>query len=423
MRSRKRKSRLTTFSFNAYAFVWFTCLVIQLVYSQYYQVGNLGGLVAVGPDLPATVSKNRFEPIIGKHFFGDLLDGHENFPEIPSGAYFGVSYLFFWLTSGVSYRIVFIFFVTLALLLCAFSMRRWLSIVLEENRAMVYALHFSYPFLFAADRGQMSLLAGYLTAIGLSYFVTSTTSAKDKKWGEAILGIAFSIKVYPVFTAIALEKFWSIKKWRSMFVSYFLFCCSTPLIFVLLGGSLSALNTKEQLYLKEDYFIRTLYQNTSLKALLFHLQRIRIDQIAQIFEIMFLNYSMFYIFYALFFAILLKSRFLDIQEKLLAFAILSISVVPIAPVYSQTLVCAVALISLTNIKVGSKKRQKLIWFVVLISTVPVNIPIIIERNRGPETFYQSLVVPLVQHSYVVILGVIVLHGLFKSRRFKVVGDS
>lgn len=420
---REQKVKSTAISFNVYMFICFACLLLQLVWSQYFQIKNFGGLFAVGSDLPATVPNYRFKPIVGEHFFGDLLDGKVNFPKLPSGSYFGPSYLFFWLTSGVSYRIVFILFFNLALLLCAFSLRRWLSLVLEENKGMVYALHFSYPFLFAADRGQMNLLTGYLTAIGLSYLVTSTARTKDGSWGQAILGIAFSVKAYPVFTAIALEKFWSIKKWRSMFVSYFLFCCSTPLIFVLLGGSLSALNTKEQLYLKEDYFVRTLYQNTSLKALLFHLQRISIDQIAQIFEIMFLNYSMFYIFYALFFAILLKSRFLDIQEKLLAFAILSISVVPIAPVYSQTLVCAVALISLTNIKVGSKKRQKLIWFVVLISTVPVNIPIIIERNRGPETFYQSLVVPLVQHSYVVILGVIVLIGLFKSRRFKVVGDG
>lgn len=72
--------------------------------------------------------------------------------------------------------------------MCAFSLRRWLSIVSKENKGMVYALHFSYPFVFAADRGQMSLLTGYLIAIGLSYLVTQESSTKRVSLGQAIWG-------------------------------------------------------------------------------------------------------------------------------------------------------------------------------------------------------------------------------------------
>lgn len=405
---RKQKVKSTAISFNVYVFINFACLLLQLVWSQHYQVKDFGGLFFGGSDLPGAIPKNRFKPIVGKHFFGDLLDGSVNFPKLPSGSYFGLSYLFFWLTSGVSYRVVFILFFSLALLLCAFSLRRWLSIVSKENKGMVFALHFSYPFVFAADRGQMSLLTGYLLALGLSYLVTQESSTKRVSLGQAILGAAFSMKIYPVLIAFAFEKIWSFKQWRALLISFFVFICSTPLIFVLLGGSLSALNTKKHLYLTEDFFLRALFQNTSLKALLFHFKRMSIDQIAQIFEIMFLNYSMFYILYAIFFAILLKSKLLQRPEQLLALSILSISIVPIASVYAQTLVCAVALVSLTEVTAGSKMRQYLYWLVIIVTTLPLNVPVIPERNGGPELYSQSFLTPLVQHLYVVILGVLVV---------------
>ena len=412
---REQKVTSTAISFNIFVFINFACLLLQLVLSQYFQIKDFGGLFAVGSDLPATVPDNRFKPIVGTHFFGDLLDGSVNFPKLPSGSYFGLSYLFFWLTSGVSYRVVFILFFSLALLLCAFSLRRWLSIVSKENKGMVYALHFSYPFVFAADRGQMSLLTGYLLALGLSYLVTQESSTKRVSFGQAILGAAFSMKIYPVIIAFAFEKIWSFKQWRALLISFFVFICSTPLIFVLLGGSLSALNTKEPLYLKEEYFTKTLIHNTSLKALLFHFKRMSIDQIAQIFEIMFLNYSMFYILYAIFLAILLKSKLLQRPEQLLALSILSISIVPIAAVYAQTLVCAVALVSLTEVTAGSKMRQYLYWLVIIVTTLPLNIPVIPERNGGPELYSQSFLTPLVQHLYVVILGLLVVVQCCKKK--------
>jgi len=412
---REQKVKSTAISFNIYVSINFACLLLQMVWSQYFQIKNFGGLFAVGSDLPITVLNNRIKPIVGVHFFGDLLDGSVNFPKLPSGAYFGLSYLFFWLTSGFSYRVVFILFFSLALLLCAFSLRRWLSIVSKENKGIVYALHFSYPFVFAADRGQMSLLTGYLLALGLSYLVTQESSTKRVSLGQAILGAAFSMKIYLVFTAFAFEKIWSFKQWRALLISFFVFICSTPLIFVLLGGSLSALNTKSELYLREDYFRGTLFQNTSLRALLFHLKRMGIDQVAQIFEIMFLNYSMFYIFYALFLAILLKSKLLQRPEQLLALSILSISIVPIAAVYAQTLVCAVALVSLTEVTAGSKMRQYLYWLVIIVTTLPLNIPVFPARNGGPEIYSQSFLTPLVQHLYVVILGGLVVVQYCKKK--------
>lgn len=415
MQPREQNTRSTAISFNAYVIVCFACLLLQLVWSQYFEVINLGGLFAGGSDLPSTVPNNRFEPIIGKHFFGDLLDGHENFPKLPSGAYFGASYLFFWLTSGVSYKIAFVFFVALAILLCAFSLRRWLSIVLEENKGMVYALHFSYPFLFAADRGQMSLLAGYMFAIGLSYLVTQETSTKRVILGQAVLGVAFSIKIYPVFVAFAFEKIWSFKKWRALFISFPIFICSTLLIFYFLGGSFRVLDMSDELYLSDGYFAKTLMHNTSLRGLLFHFQRIDREPISTIFGTLFQSYSVFYVFYALFFAFLLKSKLLQRQEQLLAMSILSISITPIAAVYAQTLVCAVALASLTEIKAGSKMRQHLYWLVIIATTLPLNIPLIPERNSGPELFSQSLLTPLVQHLYVVIMGSLVIVQFIKSK--------
>ena len=408
MRSRVRNGSLKAISFELYSLVCFSSLIFQLTLARYFEFPNLGGLFEVVSDLPSTVGGDDFQPVIGKHFFGDLLDGHENFPKLPSGAYFGASYLFYWLTSGVSYKIVFVVFFALAILMCAFSLRRWLSIVSKENKGMVYALHFSYPFVFAADRGQMSLLTGYLLAIGLSYLVTQESSTKRVSLGQAILGAAFSMKIYPVFIAFAFEKIWSFKQWRALLISFFVFICSTPLIFAFFGGSLSALDSSGELYVQDGYFVRTLERNTSLKSLFFHFQRIEIEPISTIFGTLFQSYSVLYVFYALFLAVLLKSKFLQRQEQLLALSILSISIVPIAPVYSQTLVCAVALVSLTEVTVGSKMRQYLYWLVIVVTTLPLNIPLIPERNRGPELYSQSFLTPLVQHLYVVILGALVV---------------
>ena len=404
MGSSDRNGSLRAISFGLYILICFTCLVVQLVWSQYFDTLGLGGLLAPGSDLPRTVSPNISKPIIGNHYFGDLLDGYDSFPGLPSGAYFGSSYLFFWLTSGVSYKIAFVFFVALAILLCAFSLRRWLSIVPEENKGMVYALHFSYPFVFAADRGQMSLLTRYLLTIGLSYLVTQETSTKRVSLGQAILGAAFSIKIYPIFIALAFEKIWLLKQWRSLLISFSVFICSTPLVFVFLGGSLSAPRGSTLFYFDSGYFIKTLYYNTSLKALFFHIQRIDLEPISTIFGTLFQSYSVFYVFYALFFAFLLKSKLLQRQEQLLAMSILAISIAPIAAVYAQTLVCAVALASLTEIKAGSRMRQHLYWLVIIATTLPLNISLIPERNRGPELFSQSLLTPLVQHLYVVTMG-------------------
>jgi hypothetical protein len=60
-------------------------------------------------------------------------------------------------------------------------------------------------------------------------------------------------------------------------------------------------------------------------------------------------------------------------------------------------------------------RQHLYWLVIIATTLPLNISLIPERNRGPELFSQSLLTPLVQHLYVVTMGSLVIVQFIKSK--------
>ena len=129
---------------------------------------------------------------------------------------------------------------------------------------------------------------------------------------------------------------------------------------------------------------------------------------------LFLNYFFIYLVYASVAFVFMQGRNIQSHERLLVGAIISISIAPIAAVYCQTVVAACALLSLTCDQFASRLRRRLYILVVLISIVPLNIPII----RNPENFwrFQSTIVPLAQHAYVVTLCVVVIVGYFSSRR-------
>ena len=372
-------------------------------------------MFAGGTDLPASVTPNLYKPVLGNHFFGDLLDGHDVFPIFPSGAYFGVSYLFFWITKSLYYEILFWIYALTAIFLAFISIKRWLRLVLKENKTLVYVLHFAYPFIFASDRGQIQLIVGYLLAIAFSYLIEPNAN-RDKLWlGQIILGIALSIKIFPVVIVLGLHRFWSFKKWRLLFSSFILLAVSTPLVSFYLTNSIFHPDFFAGLYNDDQYFRSSLVHNTSLKALLFHINEVSFFKpLEMVAEVLFTNYSIFYVTFTLFASVCLLSKPLTFQENLLAFAILSISIIPIAAVYTQTLVCTVALTALTENQIISRKRHNLFWFVVLISTAPINIPLHAMRDRGYEVTFQAVVVPLVQHSYLFLLIGVALISAMRS---------
>jgi hypothetical protein len=144
--------------------------------------------------------------------------------------------------------------------------------------------------------------------------------------------------------------------------------------------------------------------NTSLKNLLLHINEVSFFKpLELLIESLFTNFSIFYVMYTVLASVCVLSKSLTLQENLLAFAILSISLAPFAAVYTQVIVCAVALIGLTENLIVSRKRHNLFWFVVVISTVPLNIPLRSAQNIGYEMSFQGFVVPLVQHSYLFLL--------------------
>jgi hypothetical protein len=154
--------------------------------------------------------------------------------------------------------------------------------------------------------------------------------------------------------------------------------------------------------------------NTSLKALVFNFQSLNIVFFENMLNFVFLNYFFIYLFYALVAFVFMQGRNVQSHERLLVGAIISISIAPIAAVYCQTVVAACALWSLTCDQFVSRLRRCLYIVVVLISIAPLNIPII----RNPKDFwrFQSTIVPLAQHAYVVTLCVVVTIGYFSSRR-------
>ena len=408
-------------SFNLYASVCSICLFIQIFYAQYKEVSSIGRLFYEFSDVPETI-KNlaRYTPIIGQHYFGDLLDGHSNFGS--RGSYYGLSYIFYFLTINFSYEVVFVMFVLSGIVVCGLSIKRWLNIVADYQKNMVYALHFSYPFVFAADRGQMHLLVGYLFALGLSFVAKTEDDEKVLARGQLALGASFSMKLFPSIVFVFFPRFWSLQKWKILVSSFIGFVLVAILLSSEKFGIVKNIFGSKGLYDEPSYFIGVLTLNTSLKALIFNLQSLNLGLFENIFDFLFLNYFFIYLVYASVAFVFMQGMNIQSHERLLVGAIISISIAPIAAVYCQTVVAACALWSLTCDQFVSVFRRRLYVSVVLISIAPLNIPIF----RNPNDFwrFQSTIVPLAQHAYVVTLCVVVMIGYFSSRRDSpVIGNS
>ena len=370
--------------------------------------------MASGSDAPGFVIDvtSRYSPIIGQHYFGDLLDGHADWEQ--RGSYFGLSYIFYWLTKGFSYKIVFVMFVFFGIVVCGLSIKRWLEIVTNDQKNMVYALHFSYPFVFAADRGQMHLLIGYLLALGLSFVVKTQGDEKVSARGQLALGAAFSMKLFPSIVLAFFPRFWSLQRWKVLISSFIGLVLISTLLTPNKSKVFSSSFDNDQPYNLAGYFRQLLPFNTSLKALVFNFQSLNIVFFENMLNFLFLNYFFIYLVYASVAFVFMQGRNIQSHERLLAGAIISISIAPIASVYCQTIVAACALWSLTCDQFVSVFRRRLYVSVVLISIAPLNIPIF----RNPNDFwrFQSTIVPLAQHAYVVTLCVVVMIGYFSSRR-------
>lgn len=398
-------------SFNFYASVSSICLLLQNFYIQYLRAPDGDLIFFRGDDLPGTLI-SRYSPIIGRHYFGDLLDGHSNFGL--RGSYFGLSYVFFWLTKDFSYRLVFVLFVVIGIVVCGLSINRWLGIVPDDQKSMVYALHFSYPFVFAADRGQMHLLIGYLFALGLSFVVKTQGDEKVLARGQLALGVAFSMKIFPSIVFAFFPKFWSLQRWKILISSFIGILLVSSFLSPVKFKIFTTVTAKDELYNSLDYYRLTMPFNTSLKALIFNFQSLNSGLFENIFDFLFHNYFMVYLIYAALAFVFMQGKNIRSHERLLAGAIISISIAPIAAVYCQTIVAACALWSLTCNQFVSNLRRRFYALVVLISVVPFNIPI--KRNAADLWRFQSTIVPLVQHAYVVTMCVVATIGFLSSRR-------
>ena len=377
---------------------------------------DLGKLFAGGGDLPGTIDGGMpsVSPIIGIHYFGDLLDGHVNYGF--EGSYYGISALVFSLTKSLSYRMVFLIFLIFAVVLCTLSLRRWLKIIASDQKKMVYALHFSYPFVFAADRGQVQLLVGYLFALGLSYIADAQSGEKVSARGQLALGTALSIKIYPIPIFASLPNFWSLVKWKFLASS------------ILVGFLVVALIDKDKLlqflnvgddtslYFSQNFFIGSMPHNTSLKALIFNFQTINFLYFDSIFNFLFTNYFPIYLLYAGIALSFAQNKEIRFNERLLVGVVISTSIAPIAAVYAQTLTAACALWSLTEQQSNSAFRNRLCTTVLLLSIIPLNFPLA-PGNQGYLWYFQNTVVPFAQHAFVVFISCVALAGFISSRNF------
>ena len=305
-------------------------------------------------------------------------------------------------------------FVLIVIVVCGLSVKRWLEIVTNDQKNMVYALHFSYPFVYAADRGQMHLLIGYLFALGLSFVVKTQGEEKVLARGQLALGAAFSMKLFPSIVLAFFPRFWSLQRWKILISSFIglvlVSTLLTPIKFEVLSSSFD----RDQPYNLAGYFKQVMPFNTSLKALVFNFQSLNIVFFENMFNFLFQNYFIIYLVYASVAFIFMQSKNIRSHERLLVGAIISISIAPIAIVYCQTVVAACALLSLACDQFISRLRRRLYIVVVLISIAPLNIPI----TRNPRDFwrFQSTIVPLAQHAYVITMCVVVMLSCCSSRR-------
>jgi hypothetical protein len=282
---------------------------------------------------------------------------------------------------------------------CALSIRQWLRLVEHNQKSMVLALHFSYPFVFAADRGQMHLLIGYLFALGLSYVVNAQSDGKILARGQLAIGAAFSIKLFPSIIFVFLPRFWSLVKWKFLIVSVLGFLLITVLLKPSGFRSLFVGVDLANPFNSSDYFVQTLQYNTSLKALIFNLDFITPELFNFIFNFLIKNYFVLYLLYFLVTTILIQNKNFRPDERILAGAIISISISPIAGIYCQTIVASCALSSLIQYQNISNFRRHFYRLVVMVSIVPFNLSLFPWLDTR-YLHFQSTAVPLVQHAFV-----------------------
>lgn len=399
---------------RAYSIVCMIGIFAHIFNSHFFNRPNIGGLFFVTNDTPGTIVdwEIRFSPIIGGHYFSDLLHGHASVDD--SASYFGLSFIFFWLTRNFSYELVFAIFMMLVATSCALSISRWLRIVANDRKAIVIALHFSYPFVFAADRGQMHLLIGYLISLGLSYVVDAQSGGEISARGQWALGAAFSIKLYPSAIFAFFPRFWSLVKWKFLIVSLLgflllaLFLTPSGLnVFFSVFSSASLQNS-------QDYFIQNLQYNTSLKALIFNLNFITSETLNFPFNFLIENYFVLYLFYFSVATVLIQNKNFRQDEKILLGAILSISFTPIAAIYCQTIVASCALCSLVQYQNISNFRERFYLVVIMVSIVPFNLSLFPWLDKH-YLHFQSTVVPLVQHAFVITMCWISLAQFFSLK--------
>ena len=312
---------------------------------------------------------------------------------------------------------VFAIFMVLGAISCALSIRQWLRIVANDQKKMVLALHFSYPFIFAADRGQMHLLIGYLFALGLTYVVNAQSDGKILARGQWALGAAFSIKLYPSFLFAFLPRFWSLAKWKFLIVSLLGFLLMTALLKPSGFSSFFVGIDSANLFNSSDYFVSTLQYNTSLKALFFNLDFITPGTFRFTDNFLIKYQLMFYVLYCIAVTFLIQNKIFRVDEKILVGAILSISISPIAGTYCQTIVASCALCSLIQYQNISNFRRRFYLLVVMVSIVPFNLSLFPWLDTR-YLYFQSTVVPLVQHAFVITMCWISLAQFFSRKSFK-----
>lgn len=398
----KQLNKSHAVSFNLYVLVCFVSVMLQIVWSALQPHRRLGDLFVSWSDIPGTLPPGDYESILGKHYFGDLLDGLFHVDKFPSGSYFGLGYIFFWLLRGFDYRTVFLLYLTLVIILCVVSLKLWLSKVEAVDRAMVYALHFAYPFVFALDRGQLHILFSYVLGIGLSFAVAPGRKSRDWSTGLVAMASAFSIKIYSVLIYLAFDKFYLPKK--SKYLIVVLLCLSSLSIaaMTLVADFMIDFQFAESFFL--EMFESTLKYNVSLGALMYQINPQAFSPFA---------YSIAYFFYLVISIVLLKSKNIEFFERLLALTILTNSISPIAGIYVQTAICMVALVALSLKSTVALWRWRLYWFVVFISIIPLNVPFVKDTYGIQEFRFQNAVVPVAQHGYVTALLVLGFVATFK----------
>jgi hypothetical protein len=404
----KFSSRSTnkTVSFGIFVLTGFVAILVHYVHGAYFRRSNgSGGLLYSVDDLPVSIVGQRPSSVVGEHWFGDLLDSHHSVATTGEGGYFGSSYLFFRLTSTFRYEIVFYLYLIIGILLLGISLRLWLRYLPREHRALVAAFHLSYPFVFALDRGQISFPYGYLITIGLFGVVSNSTRLKN--WMSPVtLGIAFSMKLHPAVMAGGLLKRWSLRQY------IVLGTVVTGLVGIALAASPLGIShliyqqNSGSKYQDPTYFLATLNFNTSIRAFLEYVLSISPSSIEPILEIMTDHYQILIILVALLLLPVLISGGMSFRENLMAVAILSVSVAPIAPIYAQVAVAAAAIAGVSDVESYSIIRQVVYKAVVLISLVPHNIPLGFGPNLRESFTTQSVITPLVQCSFLLLFGVV-----------------